>query len=680
VVIASEPSPITPGSAEQQYEVSPIAFSLQNKETPSKGFAYLYLSSNRDADKMWGHLEITISHVMGDAIQILETSSLSLVIPSDLLSSQDLSLIALDADSASTWSLTTAGNNTLSFKVLPGKTISVTAMQPVVLRLTNMLASTGQPLNRAVAFQWKGFQNIKDNTRSFQISREFVPQSQSSANVSCTWINRQEYDDNHENIYISPNVITTEAPGISNRVILRILNTSAEPLTSDKAEFVITFPTEDDNGDPRSAVCTTQQLGSVLCSAYEQADTAWTVREERGGKAKYWVLTPPPGQEKIFGPTNLVHFEFSNLVTQMPQGSALVQVHWRGIQSRNPGYALVPITKTNPKPYVRVFRASVGGTPLRSGDYIPFKCQLLLEWQLFAADACILSGVDTRLGATGSREFLPALESNTYVITPIITVDGSARSGPFRSFEFKVGPPTVSLRAEPATLGPRQKATLHWESTNGECFLHGPGLQRRQVASSGSLEVGPQWPVAEHEMECIGIRTAKSSVIIQVPLCQIFVTSQAVGSKIRYTWRTENADQCSVEISDFYNTQRWKSSGELSGTVDLDSSIAFCQAIASGNGQAQLIMVGGGDVKSEFRLRENKLVGKSTTQVTWEVTDAENYSLECSIDDTSLWISKERKGEVEWDFRSATRMYQFFTEKTAGELRGRCIGGFLCSS
>jgi hypothetical protein len=181
-------------------------------------------------------------------------------------------------------------------------------------------------------------------------------------------------------------------------------------------------------------------------------------------------------------------------------------------------------------------------------------------------------------------------------------------------------------------------------------------------------------------MECIGIRTAKSSVIIQVPLCQIFVTSQAVGSKIRYTWRTENADQCSVEISDFYNTQRWKSSGELSGTVDLDSSIAFCQAIASGNGQAQLIMVGGGDVKSEFRLRENKLVGKSTTQVTWEVTDAENYSLECSIDDTSLWISKERKGEVEWDFRSATRMYQFFTEKTAGELRGRCIGGFLCSS
>jgi hypothetical protein len=703
VAIASEPSRITSGSPQPQYEVSPIAFSLQNKETPSKGFAYLYLTSNRDADKKWGHLEITISHVTGEAIGISETSSISLVVPSDLLSSQELSLIALEADSASTWSLTVTGTSTLSFQLRPGKTISITATQPVVIGLSNMLASSGQPVNRAVAFQWKGLLNIKDNTRSIQISREFVPQSLSAANISCAWINRTEYDDNHENIYTTPTTITTDAPGISNRIILRMLNTSAEPLANDKAEFVVTFPTDDDNGDPRSAVCTPQQLGPILCRAYEQADSAWTVKEEREGKAKYWVLTPPPGREKIFGPTNLVHFEFSNLVTQMPHGTALAQIHWRGIKGRNPGYALVPITKTDPKPYVRIFSASVNGKPLKSGDQVPFKCKLVLEWGLFAADACTISGVDGKLGINGSREVIPALENNAYVITPMVTLDGSAKSGPFRSFEFKVGPPTVSLRAEPTTLGPGQKAKLHWESTNGDCFLRGPGLQRQPVASSGSLEVGPQWPVAQHEIECVGIRTATSAALIQVPVCQIFVASQILGGKLRFTWRTENADQCTVECYDLYKTQRWNSSGELSGTtIDLDSLTMFCEVNAWGNGRAQLLMIGRPDAKPEFRLRETKFLGKSTTLVTWEATDAETCWIQCidcsaggtplwtrddlqgeierSVGGTSLWTRDALKGEIEWDFQDAPRGYRIFMDKIAGDPIGRCMGGFLSSS
>lgn len=679
MAIASESSRITSGGPQPQYEVSPIAFLIQNKETPSKGFAYLYLTSNRDADKKWGHLEITISHVTGEAIEISETSSISLVVSSDLLSSQELSLITLEADSASTWSLTVTGPKTLSFQLRPGKTISITATQPAVIGLSNMLASTGQPLNRAVTFQWKGLGNIKDNTRSFQISREFVPQSLSTATLSCDWINRTEYDNNHENIYTTP---TTDAPWISNRIILRILNKAAEPFANDKAEFVVTFPTDNDNADPRSAVCTSQQLGSILCSAYEQGDSAWTVKEEPEGKAKYWVLTPPPGQEKIFDPTNFVLFEFSNLFTQMPHGTALAQVHWRGIKGRNPGYALVPITKTDPKPYVRRFDASVNGKLVRGGDQVPFKCKLVLDWQLFAADACTLSGVDGKLGTTGSREVIPALENNTYVITPVVTVDGSAKSGPFRSSEFKVGPPTVSLRAEPTTLGPKEKATLHWESTNGDCFLRGPGLQRQPVASSGSFEVGPLWPVAQHEIECVGISTATSAVIIQVPVCQIFVTSQIVGDKVRYTWRTENADKCTVRCMDsFYDCDPgWNSSGELSGTIDLDRSFMICIVEASGNGKAQFGVIADPDSHSECRLREIKSPGKSAVLVTWEVTNAVTCSIDCSVGGTPLWTRRDLRGQIEWDFNDTTRIYMVRMDKVDGEFNGGSMVAFLSSS
>jgi hypothetical protein len=622
-----------------EYALSPVTITVVNTKTKSKEFAYIYITKDRAKDEAWGHLDVTIG--ASEPFAVLDTSSLQITFPPDLLSRNDLEQVRLEANDEALWSLALTGDNELTVRLMPGQQVPVTSDKPARFGLQNVLAFEGQTLHRRVTFEWTGFKDVKDNSRDFIIERAYIPEIDRGARLSSSWVPRTEYDDQFETVYPS-----TSAVKIANRVVLRIV--SAEPLVSAGAEFTVSFWTET-LGDARRAVCTAEQLKDVICSPYESSDPAWTARPVTEGSTRYWILKPPPIGE-FFPKDNMVSFEFVNLVTQMPRGSSPVLVQWSGIKDRSPGYEVKPLTKTEePKPQIVSFAASVDGRPVGHMDKVHYRDKVVLTWKVFAADSCTFADSITRYPTESTREVIADSEVNTYTLTPRISLEQSEKYGTSRTIQLGLLPAVAAIEAERASIVPCD-VKLSWSTRGGDAYISGPDLPRTLMPPSGAIQVKADRNIT-YRVECIGLTTASDFCNIRVPSPIFNPTLEWFdgGKKGRFSWTTEH----SLVTWGYASVAHppGPSFGGSEGSLEFDKGeiLAF-PADSFGNYKRvsfSYILSPSGKVFPPFSFQEEEDPKGPNRVVSW---DMEGYAVTAigrfpgTLDGRDAWLSPAKKG------------------------------------
>ncbi len=629
-----------------ELEAIPLSFSIVNTKEESEGFAYLFMSDDKPRDAQWGILEITIRNAGETPIELTAKSRLEVEIPTDLMTSAEVAGIRLSAASMQCWELSGEAKQKLELKLIAGQSLSITKDQPLKIMLERVLADTGNPTDRAFTFIWSEFGGIKNNSRAFRISRDFIPgPKDTEADIGCTWLERTEYSNRAKDIYVTPFEIKLGRPGIGNRLILQIENVKDAPLEAAGSEFVVIFPTETSTG-LGAPICTNEQLNQVICRPLEPQAALWSQEPVTDGPTCHWVLTPPKGS-KVFQKANLASFEFSNLVTQMPLGSCQVLVYWRGIKGRSPGHKLIGVTRSEAEPYVLSYRASLDGKPLKNKDDVDFKDKVRLDWNLFAADSCTISGIEEELETSGSREVLPVKKISTYKLTPQLTVDGRAKTGKDNILNFNVRPAEAKIEVNPDTVVRPKKVTLTWQCKSGDCFLSGPHIAREQVERSGSREVMAD--DGDYQIECIGINKRTESVAVDFPLtnAEVKLKPGSSANKVELMWKSTNAAGCKV-------TKRMGDitlSKEMSGSVEVEIPQSPGVGVW-GNGSWNIVYIVQQIPKKFPEVAVQETVSGSQYKFNWNVTNVET----CEVTGHGF-KSTELKGEFTWEPKGAERRY-----------------------
>jgi hypothetical protein len=640
-----------------ELEAARIIFSVTNKKKPTAEFAYIYMTDDRQSAEPWGHLEISIQNPDTSPIVINDASRLEIHVPGDLLSLQDLRLIRLEPSSETIWTLDVKDNNVLVLQLKQGQTISISNGSPATALLQGALAPPGKALDRALTFIWYGFQGIKNNSRGFQVVREFIPNQNRDLRIKCSWSSRAEYRGLSENVYVTPSTVSPGLPGIENRLILTLEKEElAELKTTPDTEFVVSFTTEE-FGDPISALCTNEQLKRTICQCMEPPDKAWVPTQHDQGKLIRWVLKPPVGT--IFDAKG-VSFEFTGIVTKMPIAPASrVLIHWRGIEGYNPGSAVLTVSKNEAYPYVLSLQARLNGHKLAPGEKVDFKAPVELEWELFAADGCTISTLPGTFGWSGTAIVSPEKEVNDFKLEPRITLDAHVKTGEPKIAVVGVKEPEiVKFSATEAGLL-YSNVDMTWECKSGDCFLSGPGLPRVQVGRSGTRAVSSDKP--PFLLECIGFKPVTRQLYVQIPTanCSIEVEWLPDVRKGRWKWKTSYATKCEV-MANADGSMRIISK-DLSGSVDLDSeSYAFLIVEAHGNGMAVIIgMVFPEDkVLPEIHFQELKEPSGPNHLATWQFLRGRTSEIECTnVGKEILWKSEDASGHKEYEFEYRWRSY-----------------------
>lgn len=653
-----------PGSAVQtmqnpELEAARISFSVTNKKNRTPEFAYIYMTDNRHNAEPWGHLEISILNPDLKPIVVTDASRLEVHVPSDLLSLQDLRLIQLEPQSETIWTLLVREDHVLQLNLKPGQTISIFKDSPAIVLLQGVLAPLGKALDRTLTFVWSGFEGIKDNSRGFHVLREFIPNENRNARIECKWGSRVEYRGSSEDVYVTPSAVKVGFPGIENRLILNLVNSEHAPLkTTSDTEFVVSFTT-DEFGDQISALCTNEQLKTAKCRCMELLpEKAWRVDPQTQGRTTRWVLTPPrPGM--VFE-NHVVSFEFTGIVTKMAIApTSPVLIHWRGIDGYNPGYAVATVSKSEAYPYVRSLEATLHGRKLHPGEKVDFKDPVQLEWELFAADECTISGLPGSFGWRGTTPLSPELESNEYELKPRITLDAHVKTGNSKTAVVGVTETEiVKLNVTKAGLLPAQ-VELTWECKSGDCFLSGPGLDRVKVERSGSRMVDAGRP--PFELECAGLKKLTQSCYVQIPHanCSLQVEWLPEARKGRWTWTTSYANKC--EVTAFVGDHLHDISNELSGTHELSfDSFFFIAVLAHGNGSAAVICVipPTDGILPALHFQELKLTSGPNHLAEWQFIGAQRSEVECQDANRDiLWKTQDANGQKEFDYKNLSHRY-----------------------
>jgi hypothetical protein len=567
--------------------VTPLVLSMANRKQPSNTLAYIYIASDKVRSAEWGHLQVSLANSSDTAIEITAASLLELHFPTVLLSTADIEAIQLAPESMKLWDLTLVKSRIVQLRLKPGKTLPLSKGAAQTVGLDGVLCASGQPGDLQGTFAWQNFGAIADNTRQFRCTLEFAPENkETDAGIRCEFSTRPEYGSATNTVYVTPYTITTENAGIANRLVLRIENRMLLDLKKAKTEIVVLFPT-DSFGDSRSALCTNEQLNPVTCTQNEIRDDIWTIETPRDGKTRYWILKPPVAGTDVFGKENFVSFEFGNLVTQMLQAPSPIVVHWRGIKGYSAGHTLATVSKTEPVPFVTAFRAQAGPRVLGEGDAVDFKSSVHLDWKLFAADSCMVSGVDAPMKPNDSLDVFPARASNSYTVTPQILIGGTLKNGFGRSINLRLNPPTANLRADPPQLTlPNMKTKLIWDCKSGDCVLSGPELPLEKVNLSGEREVFAG--LTPYTIECKAALSATSSILVRLPSSiAVIKVEDVAGQFMKLTWKSYYADACEVNKGIRLDSPELGGtvvvSRELNGTANIDFPAAT--VIVTGNGR-----------------------------------------------------------------------------------------------
>jgi hypothetical protein len=277
--------------------------------------------------------------------------------------------------------------------------------------------------------------------------------------LACILDPRQQYQNQGNTVYVT----RSGRPEIANHLLVHLYRSAGDTLPSaGTPQLSFSFLTGDDD----LALCSDERLKAVTASIWKQRPQGRWKEPAKDAQGADWIWTVDPADSggDLFPEDGLLTLRFDNIVTDLPPGDSILFIHYTGLTGYDDGHLQVPISKNNPVPYLNYFRAQAKGDIVAADATIDF-LPLTLEWDVFAADSCLLQGDDESearpVNVSGSKP-LVARPFQTYTLQPQIGSQTLAGT----DVRFYVTPPVASI-----TSGPRE-LIIHWECTGSSADNH----------------------------------------------------------------------------------------------------------------------------------------------------------------------------------------------------------------
>jgi hypothetical protein len=465
----------------------PIRFDVSNPQTPDAG-AVIYISD--DAEK-WGRLDITLTNPSTDNSDLKLDSSGVLQIYLEMLTPDDIKNITLPDGSA--W----AGgpdNTNRHLELHPKQTITIPSKSSISIELHNVFGQAPRQGKFRFYDESLGIKNA--------VVQGFVQRPPGDAakpwGLACILDPRAQYQNQGNTVYVT----RSGKPEIANHLLVHLYRSAGGTLPSTGTpQLSFSLLTGDDD----LALCSDERLKAVSASIQDQQPQGRWKDPAKDGQGADWIWTvdPADGGGDLFPENGLLTLKFDDIVTDLPPGNSTLFIHYTGLTGYDDGHLQVPISKINPVPYVNYFRARANGEIVGANATVNF-LPLMLEWDVFAADSCLLQSDDgsgaQQMAVSGNKP-LVARPLQTYTLQPQIGNETLAGT----DVRFSVTPPVAAI-----TTGP-DGFIVNWECTgisaDNHCvLLEDEGNQRLDYPLSSKTRVngrdllttGPQTYFAVH--------------------------------------------------------------------------------------------------------------------------------------------------------------------------------------
>jgi hypothetical protein len=536
----------------------PVRIDVFNPQTPNAG-PVIYISN--DAAK-WGRLSITLTNQRTDNSDIKLAPDGVLTIYCEMLTPDEIKAITVPDDSA--W----AGGPDATNRHLalhPKQTITLPSQSAITIELHNVLGRTPRQGKFRFYDSALGIRNA--------VVQGFVQRppadGASQWGLACILDPRLEYQNQGNTIYLTG----SGKPDIANHLLVHLYRGAGGTLPSaGTPRLSVSFLT----GDGDLALCSEDRLKTVTASIQDQVPQGrWkSPAAQAQGEDTVWTIAPADGGGDLFPENSLLILRFDSIVTDLPPGNSTLFIQYSGLSGYDDGYIQVPLSKTTAVPYVRYFRAKADGKDVGANATIDF-APLILEWDVFAAESCLLKGDDETQAKTVARvdsKPLVPRPFQSYALQPQIGSD----TLPGAEVRFYVAPPVAELTAGPDTSG----GGTAWVSTfwrcfgtaadnRGQLFVEGnlvadiPLTLSEQFNGVGMLSTGMQTRSAKsgmaswYEIQRPGGDTAsggiEATILVGPPVLQ---------------WNCRNGDHCVLYADEAKVADRLALTGELPAQIN----------------------------------------------------------------------------------------------------------------
>ncbi len=272
-------------------------------------------------------------------------------------------------------------------------------------------------------------------------------------------------------------------------------------------------------------------------------------------------------------------------------------------------------------------------TPLVTLTATPSSVQLgqsaTLQWSADNANSCEASGGwSGAMSTTGSAETGALNDTTDFKL--VCTGPGGDAS---QVVVVSVGSaqPTITLTAQPSTVGHGDSSTLTWSSTDAtECTASGGWSGA--MAPSGSQDTGSLIASTDYDLSCTGTGgTATQSITVTVDSVVPTVTMSASPSTIAsgesatITWSSTDASACTA--SDGWSGDRATSGSASTGALSDSMTYALsCTGPGGTASQSATVTVSGGSNSPaptvSLSASPSTIANGDSTTLTWSSTDS----------------------------------------------------------
>ena len=425
----------------------PIRFDVFNPQTPDAG-PVIYIS--QDADK-WGRLTLVLTNTSTDNTDIKLDPDAVLQVYFEMLTPDDIKNIKLP--NGSDWlGGPVDSNRHVELHPKGPAPIILPSKASIEIELQGVLGHTARQGKFRFYDQNLGIKNA--------VVQGFVQKPPGDAakqwGLACILDPRQRYQNQGNTIYVT----RPGKPEIANHLLVHLYRSAGDTLPSTGGpQLSFSFLTGDDD----LALCSEERLKAVSASIGDQRPQGRWKDPAKDGQGADWIWTvdPTDGGGDLFPENGLLTLKFDTIITDLPPGNSILFIHYTGLTGYDDGHLQVPISKINPVPYVNYFRARAKGEIVGADATIDF-LPLTLEWDVFAADSCLLQSDDELQAApvelVGNKA-LVARPFQKYTLEPV--VGGVGYSG--WEVQFHVTKPVASVTVAADTQGHMQSWVLvHW--------------------------------------------------------------------------------------------------------------------------------------------------------------------------------------------------------------------------
>jgi hypothetical protein len=477
----------------------PIHFDVFNPQTPAAG-PVIYISD--DPDK-WGRLTLVLSNTRTDNSDIKLDPGAVLQVYFEMLTPDDIGNIKLP--DGSDWAGGPVDANR-HVELKPKAPITLPPNASIEIELHGVLGRTSRQGKFRFYEQSLGIKNA--------VVQGFVqrPPGETPKAWPLNFVldPRQEYQNRGDTVYVT----ASGKAGLANFLLLHLYCAVGTIPSAGSPQISVGFLT----GNAPLALCSDEAIKGVTASIAQQipGDRWNSPGTDDTSEDRVWNIAPVAGGGDLFAEDGLLMLRFDNIVTGLAPGPATLYIHCTGLNGYDDSHFQQQLTRTEPVPCLRYFRARANGNILQADattDFVP----LSLEWDVFAADGCLLQGDDepqaAPVGLAGNKP-LVARPFQKYTPTPVV-----GNVGYFGwDLQFHVTKPVASLTTAPD----RQGGKRSWVLSQWSCY--GTASDNRGVLGNMEGRTFADVPLTHtarfngRDMLGTGVQTYAANVSFSEPL------------------------------------------------------------------------------------------------------------------------------------------------------------------